>query len=534
MAFGSGAMTNSMDEIRKADCILIIGSNTTENHPVLALEVKAAVRQGSAKLIVADPRRIELADTAHLWLQHKPGTDVALINGMLNVIISRGWHNKAFIEERTEGFEALAESVKDYSPETVERITGVPAKDIVEAARLYAQSTNSSILYAMGITQHATGTNNVLALANLAMATGQIGKPYSGVNPLRGQNNVQGACDMGGLPNVYTAYQRVDDDSVRQKFEKAWGVPLSPRIGLTLMEMMKGIADGKVKALFILGENPLLSDPDATKVKEELQHLDLLVVQDIFLSETAELAHVVLPGVSFAEKDGTFTNTERRVQRVRKAIEPIGNSRPDWQIISDLSTRLGYPMNYRSPAEIMEEIATVTPSYGGIRYERLEGLGLQWPCPTQDHPGTPFLHKDKFTRGKGKFHVTPYAAAPELPDAEYPFLLTTGRVLYHYHTVMTRRSKGLSEVYPEGVVEINPEDASRLGIRPDNGLVEVTSRRGKVHAKAKITDTLPPGVVFMSFHFKEAAVNLLTIDALDPVAKIPELKVCAVRVEKVN
>jgi len=533
MAFGSGAMTNAISEIEDAECIFVIGSNTTENHPVIALEVKAAVRQKKAKLIVADPRRIELVDFAHLWLQQKPGTDVALINGMLNAIITHGWLNRAFVEERTEGFEAFAESVKDYTPEAVEKITGVPAGDIVEAARLYAQSPTASILYAMGITQHVTGTNNVLALANLAMTTGQIGKPSSGVNPLRGQNNVQGSCDMGGLPNFHTGYQRVDDESVRQKFEKAWGVPLSPRPGSTLMEMMKGIGQGKIKALFVLGENPLLSDPDASKVVEELKHLDLLVVQDIFLTETAELAHVVLPGVSFAEKDGTYTNTERRVQRVRKAIEPIGHSRPDWQIICDLSTRLGYPMSYLSPKEIMDEITSLTPSYGGMRYERLEGLGLQWPCPSADHPGTSFLHKGRFTRGMGKFHVTPYAPAPELPDEKYPFLLTTGRVLYHYHTVMSRKSKGLSEIYPEGLVEINPEDATRLGIKPDNGLVEVTSRRGKVRAKAKISDNLPPGIAFMTFHFKEAAAKLLTLDVLDPVAKIPGYKVCAVSIQKV-
>ena len=532
MAFGSGAMTNSIQEIRQADCIFVIGSNTTENHPVIALEAKIAVRQKKAKLIIADPRTIELVDFAHLWLQHKPGTDVALINGMIHVIVSQGWHNKVFIEERTEEFESLVESVKGFTPEAVEKITGVPADKILEAARLYAQSTNSSILYAMGITQHVAGTNNVLALANLAMAAGQIGKPYSGVNPLRGQNNVQGACDMGGLPNVYTGYQRVDDEAVRQKFEKAWGVSLPPRPGLTLMEMMKGIGDGKIKALFILGENPLLSDPNASKVKEELKHLDLLAVQDIFLTETAELAHVVLPGVSFAEKDGTFTNTERRVQRVRKAIDPIGNSRADWQIIRDLSTRLGFPMEYASPKEIMDEIASLTPSYGGIRYDRLETTGLQWPCPTPDHPGTPFLHKDKFTRGKGKFHVTPYVPAPELPDEKYPFLLTTGRVLYHFHTVMTRKSKSLSEIYPEGVLEMNPEDAKRLQIQPDNGLVEVASRRGRVRVKVKVSENLPSGVVFMTFHFKEAAANLLTIDTLDPVAKIPEFKVCAVKIQK--
>lgn len=338
---------------------------------------------------------------------------------------------------------------------------------------------------------------------------------------------------MGGLPNVYSGYQRVDDPAVRQKFEKSWKVSLPAKAGLTLMEMMKGIAEGKIKALFILGENPVLTDPNGNQVKEELKHLDLLVVQDIFLSETAELAHVVLPGVSFAEKDGTYTNTERRVQRVRKAIEPIADGRPDWQILCDLASRCGYPMEYESPAAIMEEIASLTPSYGGIGYDRLEGLGLQWPCPNPDHPGTPYLHRGQFTRGKGKFHVTPYAEPPELPDEAYPFLLTTGRVLYHYHTMISRKSKGLSEIYPEGVIEIHPEDARRLGIRADNGLVEVASRRGKVHAKARITETVCPGLVFMTFHFKEAAVNLLTIDALDPIAKIPELKVCAVRIRKV-
>ena len=331
-----------------------------------------------------------------------------------------GWANKAFIEARTEGFEALAESVSDYTPEEVEEVTGVKAADLVEAARIFAESPNSSILYSMGITQHTSGTNNVLALANLSMVTGQIGKPSSGVNPLRGQNNVQGACDMGGLPNVFTGYQRVDDEGVRAKFEKAWGKTLSPRPGLTLMEMMQAIGEGRIKALFILGENPLLTDPDAAKVRRELAHLDLLVVQDIFLTETAELAHVVLPGVSFAEKDGTFTNTERRVQRVRAAIKPVGNSRPDWQILCDLASRLGYPMSYGSPGEIMDEIASLTPSYGGIRYGRLEGRGLQWPCPSADHPGTAYLHKGQFTRGKGKFHVTPYVPSPSCPTKSTP------------------------------------------------------------------------------------------------------------------
>ena len=533
MAFGSGAMTNSIAEIGDADCILVIGSNTTENHPVIALEIKKAARQKGAKVIVADPRRIDLVDYAELHLQQKPGTDVALINGMIHAIISNGWLNKAFIDERTEGFEALAESVKEYTPEAVEKITGIPAQDIVEAAKLYAQAKGGTILYAMGITQHTTGTNNVLALANLAMVAGQIGKPSSGVNPLRGQNNVQGACDMGGLPNVYTGYQRVDDQSVQEKFEKAWRVPLSAKPGLTLTEMMKAIGEGKIKALFILGENPLLTDPNGNKIKEELEHLDFLAVQDIFMTETAELAHVVLPGVSFAEKDGTFTNTERRVQRVRKAINPVGNARPDWQIICDLSTRLGYPMEYATTADIMAEMASVTPSYGGITYDRIDHLGLQWPCPNSDHPGTEYLHRDRFTRGRGKFHVTPYIPPPELPDEDYPFVLTTGRVLYHYHAMLSRKSKGLMEIYPEGMLEMNPDDANRLGIKEGDGLVEVSSRRGTITVKAKATDHLPPGVVFMTFHFKEAAANLLTIDALDPVAKIPGYKVCAVKIEKV-
>ena len=534
MAFGSGAMTNSIDEISGADCIFVIGSNTTENHPVIALEVKKAVRKKGGKLIVADPRRIDLVDYADLWLQQRPGTDVALINGMIHTIISNGWADQAFIDERTEGFAALAESVKAYTPEAVEKITGVKAADLVEAARLYAQSATSSILYSMGITQHATGTNNVLALANLSMTAGQIGKPCSGVNPLRGQNNVQGSCDMGGLPNVYTGYQRVDDGNVRAKFEAAWGVPLSPNPGLTLMEMMKGIGEGRIKALFILGENPILTDPDAKKVKEELTHLELLVVQDIFPTETTELAHVVLPGVTFAEKDGTFTNTERRVQRVRQAITPRGKSRPDWQSICDLASRLGYPMRYESPKEIMDEIASLTPSYGGISYDRLDGPGLQWPCPSADHPGTGYLHKGQFTRGKGKFHHTPFVPPPEVPDEEFPLLLTTGRILYHYHSVISRKSKPLSEIAPEPTVDISPDDAEKLGIEGDGVMVSVESRRGRVEARARIVDYLQPGLVFMTFHFREAAVNLLTSDALDPIAKIPGYKVSAVRVRKIE
>ncbi len=532
MSFGSGAMTNSIDEIGNADTIFVIGSNTTENHPVIGLEVKKAVRKRGAKLIVADPRRIELVDYAHLWLEHKPGTDVALVNGMINAIIAGGWANEAFVAERTEGYDVLAESVKPYTPEAVEAITGVKAADIVEAARLFATSGTASILYSMGITQHTTGTNNVLALANLSMITGQIGKPSSGVNPLRGQNNVQGACDMGGLPNVFTGYQRVDDEAARGKFEGAWGAALSPRPGLTLMEMMSAIGEGRIKALFIMGENPLLTDPDGAKVRRELQHLDLLVVQDIFLTETAEIAHIVLPGASFAEKDGTFTNTERRVQRVRSAVSPPGEARPDWQVLCDLSARLGLPMAYKSPEEIMAEIAAVTPSYGGITYGRIDRSGLQWPCPTADHPGTPYLHKGQFTRGKGKFHVTPYVPAPELPDEEYPFCLTTGRILYHYHAVLSRKSKPLSDMAPEPIIEVSREDAKKIGFNGEGARVVVESRRGRIEAQARVVDHLQEGLVFMTFHYKEAAINLLTLGALDPVAKIPGYKVCAVKITK--
>jgi formate dehydrogenase alpha subunit len=532
MAFGSGAMTNSISEIANADVIFVIGSNTTENHPVLALEIKKAVEQNGAKLIVADPRRIELVDYAAVWLSQQPGTDVALVNGMINAIIAAGLADNAFVAERTEGFEALAESVSGYTPEAVEKVTGVKAADLIAAARLFAESPAASILYAMGITQHTSGTNNVLALANLSMVTGQIGKPSSGVNPLRGQNNVQGACDMGGLPNVFTGYQRVDDEMARTKFEGAWGRQLSARPGLTLLEMMGAIGEGRIKALFILGENPLLTDPDAARVRDELSHLDLLVVQDIFLTETAELAHIVLPGVSFAEKDGTFTNTERRIQRVRAAIAPLGDARPDWQILCDLASRLGYPMSYDSPGEIMDEVASLTPSYGGIRYARLDHAGLQWPCPDADHPGTPYLHKGRFVRGKGKFHVTPYVPPPELPDEEYPFLLTTGRMLYHYHGVLSRKSEGLSGMAPAAAIDISRADAQRLGFNGEGAMVSVESRRGRIEVRARAVDYLQEGLVFMTFHFKEAAVNNLTLGTLDPVAKIPGYKVCAVRIRK--
>jgi formate dehydrogenase alpha subunit len=529
--FGSGAMTNSIDEIEYTDLILATGTNTTENHPVIGAKVKRAVRRHGTKLIVIDPRRIDLVKYADIWLRQKPGTDVAVINGLMNVILAEGLEDKPYIAERTEGFDALKAMVAKYTPEYVEKISGVPAEDLRKAARMYAAAKRASILYAMGITQHISGTDNVKSCANLSMLCGNVGIEGGGVNPLRGQNNVQGACDMGALPNVYPAYQQVANDDVRRKFEAAWGAALSPKPGLTIMEMMAAAGQGKIKAIYIMGENPLLSDPDLHHVKKELEKLDLLVVQDIFLTETAAIADVVLPSASFAEKDGTFSNTERRVQRVRKALEPPGEAKSDWEILCGISNRFGYPMNYTSAREIFEEVAQVTPSYAGITYKRIEREGIQWPCPTSEHKGTKFLHKDKFSRGLGLFSAIEYIAPAELPDQDYPFLMTTGRVLYHYHTgTMTRRAKGPSERYPASLVEINPVDADKLNIA-DGQDVLVASRRGEVKAKAQITEKSAPGTIFMNFHFTDTPVNVLTNPALDPVGKIPEYKVCAVKLQ---
>ena len=530
-AFGSGAMTNSIEEIEFTDVILATGTNTTENHPVISSRVKRAVRQRGAKLIVIDPREIDLVKYATLWLRQKPGTDVAVFNGMMNVIISEGLPAKEYVENRTEGYDALKAVVAKYTPEYVEKISGVPAEDLRKAARLYATAKAASILYCMGITQHSTGTDNVKSVANLAMLCGMVGIEGGGVNPLRGQNNVQGACDMGALPNVFPAYQPVANDEARAKFEKAWNATLPAKPGKTIVELMDAAHKGEIKALYVMGENPMISDPDITHVEAALKHLDLLIVQDILLTETAKLADVVLPSACFAEKDGTFSNTERRVQRVRKAVAPPGQAKADWEILSAIATKMGYPMEYASAEAIMEEIRTVTPSYAGITYERIEKEGIQWPCPNTDHPGTRFLHKDRFSRGRGLFHAIEYIPPAELPDDEYPMLLSTGRVLYQYHTgTMTRLGKGTTERYPESLAEIHPSDAAKLGIE-DGQRVRVTSRRGTVEAKAKITGRSDQGMVFMNFHFHEAAVNLLTNPALDPVAKIPEYKVCAVRVE---
>ncbi len=532
-AFGSGAMTNSIEEIGGASSIFAIGTNTTSDHPVIALEIKKAVRNGG-KLIVADPRRIELCDIADIWLQHRPGTDVALMMGMMKVIVDEGLHDKEFIDSRCENFDEFKEALAEFELTRVSEITGVPAEDIAAAARIYATSKPSSILYCMGITQHTHGTDNVLCIANLAMLTGNIGKLSTGVNPLRGQNNVQGACDLGALPNVYTSYQQVANDEAREKFEKAWGVDLPAEPGLVLTDMFHAMEEGTVKAAYLMGENPLLSDPDTKHIKEALGELEFFVVQDIFLTETAELADVVLPAASFAEKEGTFSNTERRVQRVRKAFDPPGEARPDWEIICDIARRLGAKgFEFREAEDIFKEIARLSPSYAGISYERLDNEGgIQWPCPTGSHPGTKFLHSDQFTRGKGRFSPLTYRESAELPDSEYPLILTTGRSPYHYHTAtMTRKAAGLNYLGPEEMIWINPEDAASLGVNHGDW-VKVTSRRGSLKVRADVTGNIQKGVVFMTFHYAEACANVLTNSALDPVCKTPEFKVCAVKVEK--
>ena len=533
IAFGSGAMTNPIADINKSEVFLVTGSNTTEAHPVISSYMKRALESGRAKLIVVDPRRIELTRFATLWLRQTLGTDVAWANGMMHVIIKEGLYDKEYIESRTEGFEAIKKTVEKYNPEYVSTITGIPADDLVKAAKMYARARPASIFFAMGITQHRTGTDNVKSMANLAMLCGNVGVPGGGVNPLRGQNNVQGACDFGALPNVYSGYQQVGNPEVREKMEKAWGVkdlPGSP--GLTVTETVEMAGQNKVKGLYIIGENPLVSDPDLNHAEQSLKKLDFLVVQDIFLTDTARLADVVLPSASFAEKDGTFTNTERKVQRVRRAVKPPGQARQDWEIICDLSCRMGYPMAYEGPEAINKEMNSVTPSYGGISYKRLEKEHLHWPCPTEDHPGTPILHVGKFTRGKGMFHAIDFIPPAELPDEEYPFYLTTGRVLYHFHTgTMTMQSEGLNEIVPECFVEISPQDALDHNLR-DGDLLRVRSRRGEIEARANISEKAVEGSIFIPFHFAKAAANKLTNAALDPIAKIPEFKVCAVRIEK--
>jgi len=524
-------MTNSFDELADANCIFAIGSNTTVAHPIVSTRLVRAKAKGNT-LIVVDPRKTHIARQATIHVQHRLGTDVALINGMMNVIYKNGWHNEAFVKERTENFDALVATIEKYPLERTAEITGVDEATIVKIAEIYAKSPASSIIYCLGITQHWTAVDNVKSLANLSMLTGQIGRPSTGVNPLRGQNNVQGACDMGGLPTVYPGYQPVTVPEIRQKFEKAWGKELPPKPGLTIMEMMQACADGKIKGMVILGENPVMSDPDSNHVKHALESTEFLMMIDIFPTPTTQLAHLVFPGASFAEVDGTFSNSERRVQRVRKAIEPIPG-RTNWQIIQELSTRLDYPMNYDSSEQLFDEMASLNPSFAGMSFKRLDGDGLCWPCPAPDHPGTPILHIGKFSRGLGHFHDVEFKPPAEVPDDDFPMWLTTGTEYAHYLTAsMTRRCKHLDTEMPELLTDINPEDATRLQVI-HGGKVRVTSRRGTLVSTVQVTRRVQPGMIFMPLHFEEAAANLLTNSALDPISKTPEYKVCAVRVEKV-
>ena len=548
-SFGSGAMSNSMDDVAsQAKAFFIIGSNTTEQHPVFGTMLRRAVKFRAAKLVVADPRSIDITEFATLHLRHKPGTDIALVNGLMYIILEKGWEDKTFIAERCEDFDEFKATVMNYPPEKVSEITGVPMEQLYQAAQIIAENKPTAVIWAMGITQHISGVRNVIDLANFQMLLGYMGKPGSGVNPLRGQNNVQGACDMGGLPNVYPAYQPVTNEEVRAKFLKAWGATSDLKVGAVVTEMIPGILEGKTHAHYILGEDPIMSDPDTNHIRKALDAIDFLVLQEIFPSETSAYADVLLPGVTFAEKTGTFTNTERRVQMVHKAIPTQGDARDDWWITSEIAKRIlaatpgriqpdapfaGW--DYRDTSAIMTEINALTPSYGGITHARLDkGERLQWPCPTLEHPGTPILHTKAFARGKGKFMPIDHVPPAEEPSEDYPMVLSTGRVLYHWHGgQMTRRASGLMQVYGEALIEVNPFDAELLGI-DGKKRVRVTSRRGAIEAEAWVTDRVPPGMVYANFHFPEASANELTIAALDPVSKIPEYKVAAVKVELVK
>ena len=532
-AFGSGAMTNSIADIESSGCIFVIGSNTTACHPLVARRIFRAKDRG-ARLIVADPREIQLSRFADVAVHQRLGSDVALLNGMMHLIIKNGWQAHDYITRRTEDYPALEAAVAAYPPERVAEITGVAPRDLERMAELYACHGTASLLYAMGITQHTTGVDNVKSCCNLAMLCGHVGVPGGGVNPLRGQNNVQGACDMGGLPNVLTGYQPVADPAVREKFAASWKAPVPEKPGMTITDMIPAMLEGRLKGLYVIGENPKLSDPDWNHLHHALKQLDFLVVQELFLSETAQAADVVLAAASVAEKEGTVTNTERRCMRLHQAIAPIGNTLPDWRIISRLAAAMGYPMGYENPEAIFDEMAALTPgSYAGMTYARLGLDGLQWPCPDRSHPGTPYMHKELFSRGKGRFHAIEYRAPAEMPDDEYPYFLTTGRMFAHYHTgTMTRISEHLNAEQSTGYLSIHPKDAETVAVA-DGDVVVITSRRGRMEAPARITRTVRPGNLFLPIHFGENPANVLTSsEAVDPLAKIPEFKVSTVRIEK--
>jgi formate dehydrogenase alpha subunit len=542
LALGSSAMSNSIAEMASLGCFMIVGSNTAETHPVIATFLKGAVRREGARLIVVDPRETEMTRFAELWLRQRPGTDTALFNAMAYVIVDEGLHDTDFITSRTEGFDDFANSLADKTPGWAESMTGVPAEDIRRAARTYASAGAAAIYWGMGISQSTHGTDNTLTLTNLALLCGHIGRPGTGLNPLRGQNNVQGCSDAGGLPNVYTAYQPVADPAVRRRFEQVWGTVLPTSPGLTATEMVDGIESGRVRAWYLMGENPLMSEPYLEHARSAVAHLDFMVAQDIFFNETNVWADVILPAACFAEKDGTFTNSDRRVQRVRQAMEPPGEARPDWAIIRDLARRTGARISaasgfqagvtswvYVHPSQIWDEMREVTPDFAGISYDRLDAEGgVHWPCPAADHPGTPYLFAESFPRGRGRFWPVEYGTSSELPDAEYPFILSTGRVLYQWHGGTMTRISALDAAWPEATAEVNPDDAARLGLQT-GAWVEIASRRGSIVCRVLVTRRSPVGMVFLPFHFAEAAANVLTDNRLDLRAKIPDYKVCAVR-----
>jgi formate dehydrogenase alpha subunit len=544
MAVGSSAMSNTAAEVCENDVFILTGSNTSENHPIIAIQMKAAVEKYGAKLIVVDPRRIEMVNYAKIWLPEKPGSDVAIFSAMAHVILKEGLFNRPFIADRTENFEEFAAAMEKFTPEFAETISGVDRTLIIEAAHLYGSAKNAAIYWALGIPEHTHGTANALSLINLALLTGQIGRKGTGLNPLRGQNNVQGASDAGAMPWHYPGYQRVDNPEATRKFEQIWNIEaggLNRNLGLTTTEIMSAVGPAGVRALYIMGENPMMSEPDLNHTRHQVEQLEFLVSQDLFLNETSSFADVFLPAVSWAEKNGTFTNTDRRVQRVRQAIEPIGQSRPDWRIICSLAKKLENRLDiensafweYADPGEVMEEMGRAVPEYAGVHYARLEKVGLQTPVWDDHHPGTPFLFGDRFPRGRGKFHKVDYNPSSEMPDEEYPLILTTGRVLEQWHGGTITRHSWLDDLYPEALIEINPADAVHLGLE-DGDPVRVTSRRGSIALHCKITQKTTVGVVFIPFHFAEAAANILTIDAIDPQAKIPEYKACAVRVARAN
>lgn len=530
-------MTNTFADVSQcSDVIMLVGSNPEEAHPVFGMQIRQAVQRG-ARLIVVDPRDIGLSRQAAIHLKLRPGTNVAFANGMMNIILSEGLEDKDFIAERTENFDALREAVKDYTPERVAEICHIDADDLRAAARLYATAERAPICYCLGVTEHSTGTEGVMSLSNLAMLVGKLGREGCGVNPIRGQNNVQGACDMGASPTDLPGYQKVSDPAVRTKFEQAWGVPLNPKPGMFATDCFPAMLEGRLRGLFIFGEDPVRTDPDTGHVLKALRSLDFLVVQELFMTETAKLADVVLPGVSYAEKEGTFTNSERRIQRVRKAVTIPGGARPDTEIFMDLMNRMGYPQPRLTPAQIMDEIASLAPIYGGVSHRRLDGpavngRGLQWPCLAEDHPGTPILHVGRFSRGKGWFYPARYIPSVELPDEEYPLLMMTGRILYHYNAcAMTDKTPGLVEAGGESFIELNERDAARLGVA-DGEMVSISSRRGTIFTRARVSGKTSPGECWMPFHYLEGNCNWLTHAALDRIARAPEYKVCAVKVEK--